>query len=223
MTELEAAKERHSVRNYKEQPITKEIIEQLNQMIAECNRIGHLNFQFVEDAGNTFNRLLNKAMGLSSAPSVIACIGAEDETLEERVGYYGEKIVLYAQQLGLNTCWAGTYNKKNVAAKVEEGERLVIVIAIGYGVDSGRPHKSKTKDQVTAGKKERPEWFHAGVEMALLAPTAVNQQKFMIRLLEDDSVEIEDRGGILSKVDKGIVEYHFDLGAGWKEKSVMKI
>ena len=26
---------------------------------------------------------------------------------EEKVGYYGEKIVILAQSLGLNTCWAG--------------------------------------------------------------------------------------------------------------------
>ena len=32
--------------------------------------------------------------------------------LEEKVGYYGEKIVILAQSLGLNTCWAGLTYKK---------------------------------------------------------------------------------------------------------------
>lgn len=45
----------------------------------------------------------------------------------------------------------------------------------------------------------RPEWFENGVEMALLAPTAMNQQKFMIELNEDESVEFTDKGGFFSK------------------------
>ena len=51
-------------------------------------------------------------MGLGSAPSVIACVGKDDDTLDQRVGYYGEKLVLELQKMGLNTCWAGTFNRK---------------------------------------------------------------------------------------------------------------
>lgn len=213
MTELEAIQARHSVRKYKDKKIEKEKATKLKELIDDCNKEGKLHLQLCEDAGNTYNRLLNKAMGLGSAPSVIACIGPDDETLDERVGYYGEKIVLYAQQLGLNTCWAGTFNKKNLPVKEEAGERLVLTIAIGYGEDGGRVRKSKSEDQVSSGKSEKPEWFRKGVQMALLAPTAVNQQKFEIVLKDDDSVEFVDKGGILSKVDLGIVKYHFEVGA----------
>lgn len=213
MTEVEAIRERHSVRQYQDKKIEAEKIEKLNALISDCNEKGNLHFQFIEDAGNTFNRLLNKAMGLGSAPSVIACVGPDDATVDERVGYYGEKIVLYAQQLGLNTCWAGTYNKKNVKADIGSGEKLAIVIAIGYGVNPGKVRKSKTADQVIVGNDDKPEWFKAGVELALLAPTAINQQSFEIELKEDDSVEIIDKGGVLSQIDKGIVKYHFEVGA----------
>lgn len=214
MTELEAIKERHSVRNYEKREIEPEKIKELIAVIEECNSEGNLHFQFVKDAGNTFNRLLNKFMGLGSAPSVIACIGPDDATLDERIGYYGEKIVLKAQTMGLNTCWAGTYNSKNVNAEIGEGERLAIVIAIGYGENPGRVRKSKTADQVTAGKSEQPQWFKDGVEAALLAPTAINQQKFEISLGEDDNVTILDKGGVLSKIDLGIVKYHFEVASG---------
>lgn len=214
MTELEAIKERHSVRNYEKREIEPEKIKELIAVIEECNSEGNLHFQFVKDAGNTFNRLLNKFMGLGSAPSVIACIGPDDATLDERIGYYGEKIVLKAQTMGLNTCWAGTYNPKNVNAEIGEGERLAIVIAIGYGENPGRVRKSKTADQVTAGKSEQPQWFKDGVEAALLAPTAINQQKFEISLGEDDTVTISDKGGVLSKIDLGIVKYHFEVASG---------
>ena len=109
---------------------------------------------------------------------------------------------------------AGTYNKKNVMAKIDAGERLAIVIAIGYGVNKGRPRKSKTVAQVIRGiESDMPEWFINGAKMALLAPTAVNQQKFELAL-KGDGYEVIDKGGILSKIDKGIVKYHFEVGSG---------
>lgn len=213
MTIKEAMLERHSVRNYQDRKIESAKVDKLNELISECNKEGNLHIQFLKDAGNTFNRLLNKAMGLGSAPSVIACVGPNDETLDERIGYYGEKIVILAQQLGLNTCWAGTYTKKNVKADIASGERLAIVIAIGYGENQGRPHKSKDISQVVNGNvDDMPEWFMEGVKMALLAPTAINQQKFEFALNGDD-YEIIDKGGVLSKIDKGIVKYHFEIGA----------
>lgn len=214
MTIYEAMLERHSVRSYKDMAIEKEKIDELNQFIAKCNAEGNLHIQLVEDAGNTFNRLINKVAGLGSAPSVIACIGKDDDTLFERIGYYGQQIVIRAQQLGLNTCWAGTFNKKNVSAVVEEGESLPIVIAIGYGVNNGKPRRSKSVADVIEGNEEdMPQWFIDGVKMALYAPTAINQQKFSF-LLKDDGYEVIDKGGILSKIDKGIVKYHFEIGAG---------
>lgn len=214
MTIKEAMMERHSVRNYQDKAIEDEKVETLNTFIETCNQEGNLHLQFLEDAGNTFNRLLSKAMGLGSAPSVIACVGPDDDTLDERVGYYGEKIVILAQQLGLNTCWAGTYNKKSVEAQVNDGERLAIVIAIGYGVNGGKARKSKSAAEVIHGNEtDMPEWFMEGVKMALLAPTAVNQQKFEI-VLKGDGYEVVDKGGILSKIDKGIVKYHFEIGSG---------
>ncbi len=212
MTETEAVYARHSVRSYQDKKIDSESVKKLKELIDECNSEGNLHLQFAEDAGNTFNRILNRLMGLGSAPSVIACIGPDDDTLDERIGYYGEKIVLFAQTLGLNTCWAGTFNPKNVPAECGNGERLAIVIAIGYGTTQGNKRKSKSADQVVRGGiAGKPDWFVKGTEYALLAPTAVNQQKFEIIQGEGDSFEITDKGGILSKIDKGIVKYHFEL------------
>ena len=94
MTDIEAIYSRHSVRNYLDKPIESDKIAALNELISECNEEGNLHLQLLTDAGRAFNRLLNKAMGLGSAPSLIACVGRDDDTLDERVGYYGEKIVL---------------------------------------------------------------------------------------------------------------------------------
>ncbi|MCR4718213.1 MAG: nitroreductase family protein [Firmicutes bacterium] len=213
MNEIEAIRQRHSVRNYLDKKIEKEKVDRLNVLIDECNKAGNLHFQFIEDAGKTFNKLLNRVMGLGTAPSVIACVGKDDETLDERVGYFGEKIVLAAQNLGLNTCWAGTFNRKNIAAKINDGERLAIVIAIGYGQNPGKEHKSKKFEEVTVINGDRTDAFDKGVEMALLAPTAINQQKFEIVLNADGTVTFTDKGGTLSRIDLGIVKYHYEVGS----------
>ena len=217
MTEIEAIIARHSVRNYKAEKIEDETADLIRRKIGELNRESGLHFQYIEDAGKTYNKLLNRTAGLDSAPSVIACVGKEtDDDLEEKIGYYGEKLVLYAQTLGLNTCWAGIFSRKKIPVVVDPGEKIVISIAIGYGENQGKNHRSKTADQISQAAGERPEWFEKGIEMALLAPTAMNQQSFVIKLNEDESVEFINKGGFFSKVDLGIVRYHFEVGSGRK-------
>lgn len=212
MTEMEAVRSRHSVRNYQDKRIEKEQIISINKRIEELNREGNIHLQFVEDSSSTFSKLFNKAVGLGSAPSVIACVGPDDDTLDERIGYYGQKLVIYAQQLGLNTCWVGTFNRKKIPVEVADNERLVIAIAIGYGETQGKQRKTKTADEVVIDLKDVPDWFHAGVEAALLAPTAINQQKFEIIYNESEEVEFKDLGGVLSKIDIGIVRCNFEIG-----------
>lgn len=141
--------------------------------------------------------------------------------MDERVGYYGEQFVLFAQKLGLNKCWAGTFNRKNIGAEVSDGEKLVNSIAIGYGANQGKEHKSKTIDQIAEASSNRPYWFNYGVEMALLAPTAINQQKFEIKYSQGD-VQFKDKGGVMSKVDLGIVKYHFEVGSEYIKSQSQK-
>ncbi len=217
MNEIDAIRQRHSVRQYKADRIEDEKVALIKAKIDELNAEGDLNLQFIEDADKTYNKLFNRVSGLGSAPSVIACVGKDDQSLDQRVGYYGEKLVLYAQTLGLNTCWTGTFNRKNISADIPDGERLVISIAIGYGKDSGKERKTKSKEQLSEASTQRPEWFEKGVEMAMLAPTAINQQKFLIKLNDDETVEFIDKGGVLSQVDLGIVKCHFELGSGKKQ------
>lgn len=221
LSDIEAIKARHSVRNYKADRIEEDKILLIKEMINKLNEEGNLHLQFIEDAGKTYNKLLNRAMGLGSAPSVIACVGKDDETLDQRVGYYGEQLVIFAQKLGLNTCWAGTFNRKTINAEVSDDERLVISIAIGYGEHNGKPRKSKTAEEVSKSTGDAPEWFTKGVELALLAPTAVNQQRFCIKLGEDEKVEFTEDAPFLGQVDLGIVKYHFEVGSGRKQEPVI--
>jgi nitroreductase len=149
-------------------------------------------------------------------------VGPKNNELAEKCGYYGEKIVLKAQELGLNTCWvAGTYSKKKSAGKIENGEKQALVIAIGYGKTQGVPHKSKTVADVSKASGNLPEWYKRGIEAALLAPTAMNQQKFQFTL-SGNKVSAKALRGFGSKLDLGIVKYHFEEAAG-RENFTWKI
>ena len=130
-------------------------------------------------------------------------------------GYYGEKLVLYAQQLGLNTCWTAlTFNKKHVRELVREGETLCMAIALGYGQTQGTARRSKSAAEVTERADNAPDWFAAGVEAALKAPTAVNQQKFVFSLDGGEPVVRVKGLGACTRVDLGIVACHFELASG---------
>lgn len=215
MTDLEAIRERHSVRVYQNKKIEPQKAAELKGLLGVLNKEYDLHMQLIEDAGAVFGGLASKLTGWSGVPSYIAMVGRRRDNLDEICGYVGEKVVLYAQKLGLNTCWAGIFKRKQVTAEIGEDEKLVLTIAIGYGVNNGRARKSKSVEDVS-NVKDMPSWFIAGVEAALLAPTAVNQQKFTFSLDGDvPSVKVSANGPFV-KLDLGIVKYHFELGSGRK-------
>ena len=214
MNLLEAINQRHSVRAYKNQPIENNVLENLENFIDGCNKESGLHIQLVKNEPKAFDCTMAHYGKFSGVTNYIALIGRKSENLEELCGYYGEKIVLHAQTLGLNTCWvAMTYKKIPSAFEVKSGEKLVIVISIGYGENQGVAHKSKSANAVSSVSGTKPEWFAKGVEAALLAPTAMNQQKFHLTL-NGNKVSAKAGLGFYSKIDLGIAKYHFEVGAG---------
>lgn len=214
MTMMEAMRARHSVRSYVDRPLEADAVDILEAEISICNREGNLHIQLVKDEPEAFSGFMARYGKFSGVKNYIALAGPKGPDLEEKCGYYGERLVLLAQSLGLNSCWvAMSYDKGKAACKLGTGEKLCIVIALGYGATQGVPHKSKAAEQVMAAKGEVPEWFRAGVEAALLAPTAMNQQKFKFAL-EDGAVAARAGMGFYSKIDLGIAKYHFEVGAG---------
>lgn len=209
----EAMQARHSVRQYKNKPLDTEVIEALQAEIAACNREGGLHIQLVTNEPKAFDGLMAHYGKFSGVTNYIAMIGKK-EGLDEKCGYYGERLVLLAQQLGLNTCWvAMSYSKIKTAFVIDRGEKLCVVIALGYGETQGIPHKSKSLDEVMKTDGTAPDWFKRGVEAALLAPTAMNQQKFLFTQ-KGNQVSARAGVGFYTKVDLGIAKYHFENGAG---------
>lgn len=211
---MKAMRERHSVRTYTDKPIEGETLAALEELIGIYNLESGLHIQLVRNEPKAFDCMLAHYGKFSGVRNYLAMVGRKDEKkLNELCGYYGEKLVLTAQTLGLNTCWVGgTFQKVPDAFRLYTGERLVLVIAIGYGETQGTAHKSKPAAAVSKGE-DAPEWFTRGVEATLLAPTAINQQKFFFTY-HNGGVSAKARLGPFSKVDLGIAKAHFELGSG---------
>lgn len=213
MDVLQAMKERHSVRSYTNRPVEGRIKDDLSSYINDCNRDGQLHIQLVLDEPHAFDGFMAHYGKFSGVRNYIVLAGKKSPDLEERCGYYGEKIVLHAQTLGLNTCWvAMTYSKGKAKFQLNADEKLCLVIAIGYGKTSGTAHTSKPREAVMRANTP-PDWFLQGIDAALLAPTAMNQQKFTFTL-DGNKVTAKAGMGFYSKIDLGIAKCHFELGAG---------
>ena len=222
MSLQEAIKERHSVRKYTDEPIPGETLAILRNKVREINEETGFHIQLVTDEPKAFSGLVCYGT-FSGVKNYFVMVGKKDDDLDEKIGYYGEQLVLLAQTLGLNTCWAGlSYSKIPGTYELEEGEKIGCYIALGIGRTPGSGHKIKQAKDVSNVGDGSPEWFRKGIEAALLAPTAVNQQKFFFEYLgykETGKLPLVSAKPTFSligyaKMDLGIVKYHFELGAG---------
>ena len=212
MSLQEAVKARHSVRQYTDKPIDNEAIASLQEKTQALNAESGLHVQLLTDEPQAFDSFMAHYGKFSGVRNYFALIGSGNN-LDERCGYYGEQLVLLAQQLGLNTCWVGmTFKKVVKALDIRKGEKLAAVIALGYGQTQGVQHKSKTISDVASCQGEMPDWFRRGVECALQAPSSLNKQKFHFEL-QGDKVRATASWGAFTKVDLGIAKYHFEIGA----------
>ena len=216
----QAIRERHSVRQYKDLPIPVEAKERLEALVKECNEKSGLNIQLICDDPECFSTFMAHYSKFSKANNYFAFVAKKDMVnRDELIGYYGQKLVLEAQMLGLNTCWvAGSFGRGKCKADAAAGEKVICVISLGYGENSGSAHKSKPVAKLCdVAEADMPDWFKEGLEAALLAPTALNQQKFRITLKDGEPV-ITTKGGPMTKIDLGIVKYNFEAASGHKCK-----
>ena len=221
MTIQEAIEARHSVRAYKDQPLSEETVKVLEDEIVTLNNEGQLHIQLICNEPKAFQGTMAKYGKFRNANNYLVMAGKKADDLDERIGYYGEHLVLLAQTLGLNTCWVGlSYSKVPGTYELGKDEKIACYIAIGYGETQGVGHKIKTVEQVSNASDITPSWFKKGVEAALLAPTAVNQQKFSFEYvgMDNNRHQVRAKKGFsmigYTKMDLGIAKYHFEIGAG---------
>lgn len=210
---LEIMKNRHSVRQYKDQAIEESKRAELNSYIEEINKESHMSIQVFYDEPKCFNSFMARYGKFVNVNNYISIVGNKND--QEKAGYYGEKIVLKCQEMGLNTCWVAMTHGKS-QAKIGKGQKQLIIISLGYGKTQGVAHKSKSIDELGHADKET-EWFKTGMEAVSLAPTAMNQQKFLFELT-NDKLTAKSLGGFYSKIDLGIAKYHFEAVTGHEVK-----
>lgn len=220
MDMMEAIVARHSVRQYTDEPIGEADRAALQAAVDAENAAGGLHMQLVYNDPEGFDSRLAHYGNFRNVCNYLVVAGPDAPDLAQRGGYHGERVVLRAQQLGLNSCWVAlTFKKRHVKKLLASGDKLVLVVALGHGATQGKPRKSKEMGQVSIARDPMPRWYIRGLEAALLAPTAVNQQSFSFALLDEERdglplVQLKSNGGHYSDVDLGIVRLHFEIGAG---------
>ena len=229
MTIQEAIVARHSVRQYQEKAIEATVVGRLDEEIVLCNQEGGLHIQLVLDEPQAFTGGMVKYGSFNGVRNYLAMVAPK--SADEKVGYYGERIVLLAQTLGLNSCWVGlSVGKQPDRYQIAAGEKLHCVVALGYGANQGVQHPMRPMEKFLGTRAanmrtdDLPDWFRRGMEAAIMAPTAVHQQKFEFELVDDHTVTAHARFSLVgwAKLDLGIVKYNFEVAAGkenfsWKE------
>lgn len=212
---MEIMRARHSVRRYLDKPIEEEKRVKINAEAEAVSRESGLIFTPVFDEPKAFAGMMARYGSFKGCQNYIVAIGEKDD--DEAIGYFGERLVLFLQSIGINSCWVAlTYSKSKVSVNIPQGKKIHVVIAMGYGDGEGAAHKNAPKEKLCRVKGiSEPKWFEVAMEAAMLAPTALNHQKFCITLEEDGTVSAKALVAPYAEMDLGIVKYHFELGAAY--------
>ena len=226
MITVETIRERHSVREYDGKPLSRAEFDALGAVVEECARESGLDIQLVGDNPEVFNVIARFGLIRECRTHVAFVLDdakAGDVAADEAIGYWGQKIVLAAQDMGLNTCWCALCSRRKSRAVVAPGKKIRLVIAVGHGKTQGFSRKTKSVEALSSVEcAKEPAWFAAAMEAAQLAPTAMNNQNFKITLLSDGkTVRIDAPQSGLNVIDEGIVRCNFEIaaneaGADWR-------
>lgn len=211
---LEAMPRRHAVRVYRDTPIPDDIASLFTSEINRINREHGFSFRLVRNERKAFSGFMARYGKFANVRNYFIISAPAGDVNSMLCGYYGERLVLAAQALGLNTCWVGlSYSRNSPVFDEPSGHKVRCVIAVGYGATEGATHRVKPLAQVCNASADSPKWFIDGVTSALMAPTALNQQKFYFMLGPDGSVSARTRFSFAgyTRIDLGIAVCHFNL------------
>jgi len=222
---LAAIENRQSRRAYTKEPIAAEKILYLQKTILTINSESGLSIAWLEDGSKAFTAL--KSYGVfKNVGSVIVLKGSRTVSdLSERIGYYGELLVLEATALDLGTCWiAGTYDKNSDLFSLGIDEELVSIIAIGNVPPEQTlkekliyrtvRRKSLTLEEFSTSEGETPQWFSDGIKAVQKAPSAVNSQRVRFHFAKEGITASVPGTWATDPIDMGIAKLHFALAAG---------
>ncbi len=220
-----AIENRISRRKFEKEPVKDQEKGKIISLINGLNEASGLAMAFLEDGSNAFQKL-GKSYGLfTNVRSVILMKGKRElKNLKERIGYYGEDLVLAITDLGLGTCWVGgTFDKDELI--VDDSEELACVVLVGIVaapslkekmMRSATHRKVKSMGERIISDQPLPQWIQNGMKAVLLAPNAKNTQKAMFKYDNNIlSAQIADDYS-MDLIDLGIAKKHFEIEAGGK-------
>lgn len=239
MGAIDTIRARHSVREYLDKPLAGVQLAGLRRAVVEAEQKSGLEIQLVTDNPEVFQVVARFGLVRGATASIVFC--AEGKDTDEAIVYWGQRIVLTAQELGLNTCWCAICSRKKSKAVLRGDKKVRIVIAVGLGKTQGKDRKTKPLSELCAveggsmangagagagagagvgagagaGESGLPTWFATAMEAAQLAPTAVNAQNFHITLRADGKTVAAraTKEGAWSTIDLGIVRRNFEEAA----------
>lgn len=239
---IDIIKTRISTRTYNGRALENEDFEKLNAYINEVNKEIKIKarFKIISNLGTSKEE--SKKLGtygfIQGANSYIIGIMDKDFNDALKFGYVFENIILYATDLGIQTCWlGGTFSKSDFEkiSGLNENEFIPIITPVGYKSEKKRVFETTMRK--TIGADKRKPWnelffnkdidpldendvpkFRLALEMVRLGPSASNKQPW--RIIRDENtfhfyISRTKGYGIagydLQKNDLGIAMCHFDL------------
>ncbi|MCR5303024.1 MAG: nitroreductase family protein [Lachnospiraceae bacterium] len=239
---LKIVKERKSVRTYDGKPLSDEHRKAIEDFICTIDDPFDIPVKFV--------LLDQEKYGLSSPvlsgeKLYVAGKVEKKPCADVAFGYAFEKLVLYAQSLGIGTVWIGGTMKRELfenAAGLGENEMMPCMSPLGYPAEKKSLKETMMRKGIRADSRISmdklffaDEWGHALtpsddmadiLEMVRWAPSAVNKQPWRIIFKDGiyhfyekkDKGYVNDATGDLQKIDVGIALCHFVMGCESKGK-----
>ncbi len=226
MTLKEAIEVRKSSRNYLPVPLKEDVVDILEKRISEINEKSGLKIQLIQNSSEAFEK---SYLGIKGASSFLAMVGDRDMPyLREKIGYYGEQLVLEATALGLGTCWLNiTYTEELWKCQLEENDKLVVIVALGesaeeikhddaFAVNMSIHRSTRPIEYMYTADGEVPDWFIEGMKAVAKAPSSQNSQPVKFFYCSSKILAYVDSGSKSRNIELGIAELHFEIASGVK-------
>ena len=246
---IENIKARYSCRSYDSKPLEEDLVAKLSAYMEEMNIQTKIRarFQYITNSANDGTPLKLGTYGMiAGATNYIIGICEKDEQNAVEFGYMFEKIILFATDMNLQTCWlGGTFNREEFTQKCNLGNKEYIAIVSPVGIKKQKPRffDNAVRSLVGADKRKafNEIFFENGIstpldenkagdykiplEMVRLGPSASNKQPW--RIIKNDygydfylnRTKAYAKGPFdMQKNDIGIAMCHFELTA--KEKGL---
>lgn len=218
----ETIQKRKSRRVFSKKQLSEALLQKIEEKIRKIDVKHDVNIELIEDGSKAFASF-GKSYGLfKNVRSLILLKGNPGmRHFREKMGYYGEKLLLFAESLGLDTCWVGgTFDRESFS--YPEEEHIQAVILLGYAGESGIRekllssllHKKKPWEACIEGDSPYPKWVKEGMEAVALAPSALNKQKPFFHYHNGILTATVKNDFEMDMVDLGIAKLHFELGVG---------